>query len=282
MKYYMRLVAEGIRHPSKVHKTVKNILHSRSVQTYFVSYPKTGRTWLRVLIGKALICSYSVREDLLLDTCVLTSSAGLPPAMFTHDGPFELFDMSPYQKLSFNTNKYSGKKVVFMIRDIRDTVVSSYFQECKRMNTFQGSMQEFVRDQNLGIRKIIRFYSMWFENQNVPESFLLVRYEDMKANPAQVGKEVLAFMGTTDLPAECLDQAVSFASFDNMKKMETKGEFRDTMLKPGEKSEGESFKVRRGKIGGFVDYLSTDDLQYIDEQVKELGNASCDWYYVAK
>ena len=39
-----------------------------------------------------------------------------------------------------------------------------------------------------------------------------------------------------------------------------------------------SFKVRKGKVGGFREYLSEDDVAYVDAQIAALGAAGCDWY----
>ena len=55
-------------------------------QVVIASYPKSGRTWLRALIGKAICQHYRVNEDLLLFTYTLTRSASVLSTNFTHDG----------------------------------------------------------------------------------------------------------------------------------------------------------------------------------------------------
>jgi hypothetical protein len=47
-----------------------------------------------------------------------------------------------------------------------------------------------------------------------------------------------------------------------MKKLEGAGGFDSKILRAGDARDPESFKVRRGKIGGFEDYLSPDDQAY--------------------
>ena len=282
MTYYFNFFIESVRHPSKIYKTIKNIFRSGRVQTYIVSYPKTGRTWLRVLLGKTLVLHTGNNEEQVLDTFMLSESTGIPPVLFSHGGLFGLVPSARFDALSFKTNRYKNRRVAFLIRDIRDTLVSSYFEDSKRRKVFSGSISDFVRDPQFGIRKIICFYSLWFENQSVPDAFLLVRYEELKARPHEITRDILSFIGASAVTDDTIKQAVEYASFDNMKKMESKGEFKDVMLKPGADKRGESFKVRRGKIGGFVDYLSEEDIQYIDEQVKKLGNTNCDWYYGTK
>jgi hypothetical protein len=55
-----------------------------------------------------------------------------------------------------------------------------------------------------------------------------------------------------------------------MKKMETAGAFASKILQPTDLGDPESFKVRRGKVGGFTDYLTGDDLKYAGEAMRKL------------
>jgi hypothetical protein len=56
---------------------------------------------------------------------------------------------------------------------------------------------------------------------------------------------------------------VQFGSFDNLRQLEGQGFFRQGGLKRRDAGDPESFKVRRGKVGGYRDYFT-------DEQVAEL------------
>jgi hypothetical protein len=47
-----------------------------------------------------------------------------------------------------------------------------------------------------------------------------------------------------------------------MKKLERAGAFDSKILRAGDTQDPESFKVRRGKIGGFADYLSPNDQRF--------------------
>ena len=54
-------------------------------QVYIVSYPKAGRTWVRVMLGHYLSKRYGFDEMEILGTHALTTAAGLLPTQFTHD-----------------------------------------------------------------------------------------------------------------------------------------------------------------------------------------------------
>jgi hypothetical protein len=229
------------------------------------------------MLGKALIESYGLPESRLLDTYKASKAAGIGPVMFSHGGPRHLFDFRPYDQLSFDADLYREKRAVHLVRDVRDTLVSYYFQLAKREKLFVGEMSAFLRDPRFGAPKIITYYTLWFRNRSVPRSFLAISYEQMRAQPVATLSGVLHFLGVADAE-RVAPIATEYASFENMKKMEASGGFERKMMQPGDAADKESFKVRKGKVGGFREYLSDDDLAYVDEQIATLGDPACDWY----
>lgn len=280
--YYLKLFLRGLWEPKRIINRTQVYLSSFHAKAFIVSYPKTGRTWLRVMLGKAIALKYQINDTMVLDTFRITKRAGLVPTVFSHDGPFLLRDSSPYYELRFNKKLYKDKKVIFLVRDIRDTLVSSYFEESKRTKVYKGNLGEFIRDNRFGIKKIVAFYNLWFNHQEIPKEFLLIRYEDMHKKPVEILESVVKFLNAGDVEKEILEEAVSFGSFDHMKKMEKENVFGDSMLLPGLQKDVDSYKVRRGKIGGFIDYLTIEDLDYIDKVVSKMGIRDCDWYYMPK
>ena len=69
-----------------------------------VSFPKSGRTWLRVML-----------DDIALK------------ARFSHDGSDHVFRRS-FSELDADKSRYAQDSVLLLVRDPRDTVVSGYFQ----------------------------------------------------------------------------------------------------------------------------------------------------------
>ena len=100
------------------------------------------------------------------------------------------------------------------------------------------------------------------------KDLLVIRYEDMRADPgAHLTKVVELLEGSAD-PAH-IEAAVEFASVDNMRKLETSSVFSSVRMKPGDKSNPESFKVRRAKVGGYRDYFEDDEVERIDTLVEQ-------------
>jgi hypothetical protein len=262
---------------SGVIKDARVAARNRRIGAFIVSFPKTGRTWLRVMIGKALIERYHLPEERLLDTYKASKAALDEAIMFSHGGPRYLFDFRRFDELTFDTELYAPKRVIHLVRDIRDTLVSYYFQLAKREQLFTGDMSAFLRDPIFGARKIIAYYTLWFRHHRQTRDFMLLRYEAMRRDPIEALIPALDFLGIAGA-SEVAPSAVEFASFENMRRMEQTGGFKRKMMQPGQSGDQESYKVRKGKVGGFTEYLSPEDLAYIDTQLAELGDPGCDWY----
>jgi hypothetical protein len=197
--------------------------------------------------------------------------AEIPRIFFTHDNYIK-----HYTGKSDKSDFYD-KKVVLLVRDPRDVAVSSYFQRRFRPNPLKDglraiqvnedgpSMFEFVA---FRIPTIIDFLNAWqAELENLPE-VLVVRYEDLRAEPSGELARILAFLGTPGTDEE-VAKAVSFAGFENMKKLEAEGAFgrNDRRINPGDQANPQSFKVRRAKVGGYRDYFTDEEAAAIDDLV---------------
>jgi hypothetical protein len=240
--------------------------------TVILSYPKSGRTWLRVLIGKAIAERYGYRDQDIFKALRMTHQHGLDRIRFKHD------DLPPqratrYWEQDTDKSKYRGCKVIFLTRDIRDVLVSSFHASRKRDQVFQGTISDFIRSDVLGVKRILTFYNIWYKNRHVPEVFLHTSYEALHANPGAVLRRVLDTISARDIDDDIIERAITFASFDNMRRLEQESFFGvGTVMRPKIPGDPESHKVRRGQIGGYCDELSDADLAYIESAVQELGN----------
>jgi hypothetical protein len=242
-------------------------------EVYLVSYPKAGRTWLRVLVGKALCLTYALPDRLILDTEELSRQAGIARTGFWHDDS-DLGHQLHYRWLSADKRAYTRAKVVLLVRDVRDILVSSYFQASKRERVFPDRLSEFVRSDVFGARKVATFYDLWYRSRTVPKALLVVHYEELHEDPARVLGQVLYFMGVESADEAVLQEAVAYAGFQSMRRLETADYFGTQRLRPADPGDDESYKVRRGVVGGYRDYLSQADIDYIDRVVAAVG---CPW-----
>src|SRR5207249_9665213 len=81
----------------------------------------------------------------------------------------------------------------------------------------------------------------------------------------------LAVLGETTPDVSIFQAALAFSEFENMKKMEAAGAFDSKILRPGDVRDPESFKVRRGKIGGYREYLSRSEERRVGKRESRGG-----------
>lgn len=240
-------------------------------EIYFVSYPKSGRTWLRALLGKYLVLRHGLPEKDMLQTEWVTSAAGLPVSGFTHAGS-EMHRETGLSDAGFDDpDRWRGRKVAFIARDIRDTLVSAYFQATRRICVFEGPISEFIRSERYGAKRIVNFYAAWNRNAQVLKEFLALQYEQLHADPQRVLRRVLGFMGESSIDDRLLQASVEYCSFDNLRRAEREDRFGTGILRPRSADDPESYKLREGRIGGHVRHLTPADVRYIDEVLLSAG-----------
>lgn len=244
-----------------------------------VSYGKSGRTWLRVMLSRFYQQAHGLPPGELLGFDNYKRRVpSLPSILFTHGnyvrdytGRFD--DRAPFY----------GKTVVLLVRDPRDIAVSQYFQWKHRMlprkrwlNRYPDGGVEldaftFIQNPDVGLPAILHWLELWQREMGKVARLKVVRYEDLRADTAQVLAEVLAFIGTPGT-AEQIADAVRFASLENMRKLEAEKAFKASgaRLLPGDASNPDSYKARRAKVGGWRDYLDDAQAARVDAMVEAM------------
>jgi hypothetical protein len=243
-----------------------------------VSWAKSGRTWFRVMLSRFYQIKHKLpRRHLLEFDNLHRKNPAIPRVLFSHNNY-----MRDYLKDWDTLNHFRGKKVVMLVRDPRDVAVSQFFQWKYRMrphkirlNRFPDpgselSTFDFVTNPRSGIPQIIKFYNDWAAALPYLGDLLVVHYEDMRKDPAATMRQVLEFVGTPGSDEE-ISQAVEYASMENMKKREGKSTSRGSSMrvKSGDPNNPESFKTRRGKVGGYRDYFDDEQVAVVDRLVEE-------------
>lgn len=234
---------------------------------HIISYPKSGRTWLVLLIGKTLEghLGQKVQDPQKLRQFV-RPWRNLPYILWHHEGGTS--KCLP-EELGRDKTWYRGRKVLLMVRDPRDVLVSFYFHKSRRDAAFSGSIEDFVRQRRGGIETIVTFYNIWAANQAVPSGFHMVAYEDLKRDTVGELRQALDFLGIRGVSDETINGAVEFCDFDNMRRMEASNTLGNNRLAPGDTGDPNSFKARRGEIGGYRDYLQGGTLAYVERIINE-------------
>ena len=242
-----------------------------------VSFGKSGRTWLRVLIWRYFAQKNGYAADGISEFDEFRNrNPNVPVLFFTHDN--YLKDFAGHDR---KAELYGKSRVVLLVRDPRDTAVSQFFQwkhrivpRKKVINDYPQTdvdLHGFITGEQAGIPKIISFMNDWAAEIGHMPNILVIKYEDLRADTKGQLARVLAFFGQKPTDAE-LEDAVTFASVDNMRRMElenAKKASANRSLRPGDANDPSSFKVRRAKVGGWRDYVTEEQSEAIDRMVKE-------------
>jgi len=183
--------------------------------TFIVSYPRSGNTWMRFLVANLLYPGQSVNftnierliPDIDLNGKRFLNRLPRPRVLKSH----EYFDP-----------RYP--KTVNIVRDPRDVVLSYYHFHLKLGRVPDGfPIQQYVER---FLTRDFDIYGSWGENvaswlstRYPSQGFLLIRYEDMIEQPAIQLTRLAAFLGI-EADSDRLLQAVELSSAENMRKME--------------------------------------------------------------
>jgi hypothetical protein len=246
----------------------------RLADAVVVSFGKSGRTWLRVLLSRIFQLQHGLDERAVLGFDNLHYRTGaVPKILFTHDNYLKDYTNRRDSKADFY-----DRKVIFLARDPRDVAVSQYFQWKYRMKPNKKDINAYpIRElapfdfvtSEAGLPKVIDFMNLWAREAPRIKEFMVVRYEDLRARPEDTLRRLLEFLGTPATEAQIAD-AVAFASYDNMKQMEQQRVFwlSGGRLVPKDRGNPNSYKVRRGKVAGYRDDFDAAQLARIDQLVE--------------
>lgn len=242
-----------------------------SADAIFVSVPKSGRTWLRVFLYRYF--SATCRVNFTLNEKEIFAGP-LPKLIFTHD-------LWEHRATARPKDRWRGKhlvprraglekKIILLARDPRDVLVSLFFQQSKRMHRYKGTLSDMLRHPRFGVRLIVDVMNAWIKEWGGRPNCKLVRYEDCKRDTVSTFRDLVTFVAAAAVDEAAFRGALEFSSFDNMKAMESAGQFDTRILAPGDRADPESFKVRRGEVGGYGEYFTDADLEYIKGELARL------------
>ena len=242
---------------------------------YLLSFPKTGVTWLKFMLTQILTKAYDLKYDLTVDINKLSrKNKQLPKIIWTHDNSNILNEsgkLKDIEKIFIYGGRFRYRKnrVILLVRDPRDVVVSHYYQVTKRADIPLefDSISEFVRHRQYGIRRIIRFYQIWSRNRWVPKHLLIVRYEDLLTNGPAILTKILNFIDAKNIDPAIVDRVYEESQADKMRKLEMQGKVEGMRVFGTDLN---SLKVRRAQIGSYKDELSEEDIQYCNELIRKL------------
>lgn len=232
----------------------------RENDTYVVSYPRSGNTWMRFLIGNYL-------TDGKVD--FRNANSIIPD---THETSGTDLDKLPSPRLlkSHVPRREEFKNVIYLVRDGRDVAVSYYFLHKRRKKIPEEcSFETFLDDFNSGKVE----YGTWSNHINSwldaeATRWLLVRYEDLQVNP--VGELIKALLFCKiEVDLQRVKKAVELSAFENMSKLDKQQPRRGIV--PSDKN---LYFVRKGGSDWAEHFTPQLEQKFMDAQagtMKRLG-----------
>ena len=241
-----------------------------------ISIPNSGRTWIRTFLAAYFCARYDHPFSLNPDQY---NDHRIPRVIYTHD-LYEHHTKTRWwervrSKFLVPGRELKRARILLLARDPRDAFVSHYVELTRRTHETadelkRQSVGEMIRDPVFGIGLMIQTMNDWMQEFGQRRECTLVRYEDLKAEPAEQFRRILVALGEKEPSEMHFKAALEFSRFGNMKKMEASRQYDPQLLQPGDVSDPESYKVRKGKVGGYADYLPSDDIEYATQAMAAL------------
>jgi hypothetical protein len=249
--------------PENVMRYIRPVFGRTNVM--FISYPKSGRTWMRYAAG-------------LAGVKMKFSHAGHGTSTVAEIG-------EAYRGLQKADLRSTN---IFMFRNPLDTAVSLYFQVQKtdfapggddyaeKLRKLESlgrlppqDINEFVLHPVWGCGQIAKFNRDWHD-YFISSGELILQYEDMRKDPREALQRVFDYVGARGRDVESI---AATSSFEKMRDVELNdaGAKQKYRLQGRRGGDDESMKVRRGLVKGYVDYLRPETIAAAAAIVRKEG-----------
>lgn len=208
-----------------------NVLKQEYFHSDFIilSYPKSGRTWIRNLLGDYMHCIYGVKITKKLNNAdynrvIDRVKKDCPLISLTHDWHSILGETQykNFYKIFDSQNNflfeefYKTDKTLILLRDPIDCSISYYWMLHKAIEKFSGSIEEWFDSSEFGIENLIKFFNNLLELKN-KKNLLTIHYQNLFYNDAWI--KILEYF-KMPIDKKLLEQLLQKYSFNNMKQKE--------------------------------------------------------------
>jgi len=250
-----------------------------------IGHPKSGNTWLKVMISRLYQLRYDLPESKLINTDEFARKIPEIPRLAATNGYYSYEgEVGKLLAEGAADNPLRHKPVLFLARNPIDIAVSWYHQFTKRQSRAKQelinhfidhpidrrtiTMWDFVRHSDIGLPSLIEYQNTWARNVRDLEHGMLAKYEQLRSEPVPTLHKITQLMGENFSEDE-VRAAVEWGSFDNLQKLETSGTFSQGGMKLVNANDPSTFKVRRGKVGGYRDDFEPEQVAELEALVRD-------------
>ena len=220
-------------------------------------YPRSGSTWFSFMLYQALTGEeadfHAVGRDVPYVGRQLRAPTLLPEGgrlVRTHE-----------------THSGGHKKAIYLVRDVRDVVVSEYFYE-RYKNRWHGPFEEFVRRFVLGAVNPFGSWAAhvnsWIDSSSEHRVELtVIKYEDLRRDTEDLLKRALGFLGVS-ASSNRVVKAIRNNRIGRMREKED-----GSTVSPRRRETPDVRFVREGSVGGWRQHLSREQLRFIEDSASD-------------
>lgn len=244
--------------------------HAKNVSGLFIGLPKCGRTWHRVMFGYYLSRLINTSPKNCLNLTHMCQGNNIPILKYSHNGSEWTARLPISSKYFASSKEWTNKKVMLIIRNLDQVLVSAYNHARFRNNEFDGTLSEFIRGDNTGIIKMLYAMNRWYEQRHKASKFEVLTYDQMRNDPKTALVKTLQFAEISVIDNALIQESIEFSSIENMRKYEDSNFFERAFLNK-QTTDPRGRKVRVGNLTTPSE-LTEDDADYINEKIKLIGN----------
>jgi hypothetical protein len=248
-------------------QSFKKLLHGKREELPFtpsnsdiflVSYPKSGNTWLRHLIGNYI---YKGEMD-------FTNGHLFMPDLHYNPEQIDKITFTPRFIKSHESYRKEYKKVIYVIRDVRSIAISYYYfmlkvGQIKKELTLEEYLNRNFLTGNVPFGDWQEHVTSWTSNKS--KSILVIRYEDMLENIKEEFKKILTFCNFPIVESD-LKIAIEKSSFEEMKNDEFKN--KELLKSLGHNDNSGIPIIREGKSLGWKSSLAENELRSLTDKYR--------------
>jgi hypothetical protein len=253
----------------RVRRDLRDSAWLRHADVVVISFPKSGRTFVRAMLSRLFQRRFGIDERRLLEFPMLRGAArDVPRLLFTHAGDA----MRRPDEIQLDPVDYAHCRVVLLARHPGDVAVSRQHhlkfrsRDRARRRLAEQPLELFIWSEQGGIPSIVRFMNLWAELARSRKDVAIIRYEDFLGEPEGTLRKLAKQVGLKVTKADIAD-AVEFGSLGQLKQREQEGYFRSSRLQPSRRDDDRSSKVRSGRSGGYRRRLEPREIAKVDAYI---------------
>jgi hypothetical protein len=217
------------------------------------SYPRSGNTWLRFLLTKILTGRSAAFDDV----------NNVIPEIGIHKDALHLLPGDGRLIKTHEVYRPTYKRAVYLIRDVRDVLLSQYSRENELglvwWGDFDAYLNGFLNGTVNGFGSWQEHIPMWLDSPLAQNGNLLpIMFADMRRNTQDTLERIVDFLGFA-VQREVIADAIADNTVDKMRAREASAQ----KLYKTNSEEGRF--VRKGSVMGWRDKLTEAQLDLIEQ-----------------